>query len=222
MKYAAMAAAIFDMDGTLIDTMPVWRNAAANYLSHLGVHVDPNLGTRFFDLTVVEAAEVIRNEFSVDLSIAEIEAGIFAEVGRSYREEAPFKPGAVEFVRLLARKQIPMCIVSSGSKPLISAALERAGVLDCFTEIFGAAQTGIDKRQPTMFMQAAELMGAEPVRTWVFEDALYAVRTVKPFGFRTVGIADELSAGMADQLAAEADLYWEEYPQQLPVEMLGW
>lgn len=218
----AIKAAIFDMDGTLIDTMPIWRSAGANYLSRLGVDVDPHLGARFFEMTVAETAEMIRREFCVDLSIEEIETGIFTEVERFYREEAPFKSGAIEFVRLLAEHEVPMCIVSSGTKPLISAALQRAGVLECFTEIFAAAQTGIDKRQPTMFMQAAELMGAQPFRTWVFEDALYAVQVVKPFGFHTVGIADELSAGIANQLAAEADLYWEEYPHEIPPIMLGW
>lgn len=109
-----------------------------------------------------------------------------------------------------------MTVVSSGSEGLIRPAFRRLGIEEMFTQYFASSETGMHKREPTMFLQAAGAMGSVPEDAWVFEDAVYAVRVANAAGFHTVGIADDASRGESDVLASEAEAYWEEYPGEIP------
>ena len=212
--------AIFDVDGTLLNTMRMWRNVAVKYLAQLGVTVNPELGARFFEMTLPESAQLMREEFQLPYSVHEIMEGIHAAAANAYRQECQLMPGAGDFVRALHARQIPMTIVSSGSEDLIRAALSRLGLEDCFRAVFASTQTGLSKREDTMFLQAAAVMGSRPEETWVFEDAPYAVRVAKAAGFRAIGIADENTRGYWDQLRAETEDFWYEYPSELPSYLL--
>ncbi|MCI7552137.1 MAG: HAD family phosphatase [Actinomycetaceae bacterium] len=212
--------AIFDVDGTLLDTMPLWRASAGKYLETLGIDADPAQNRRFFTLTVAESAELLRSEYGLKQSIEQISDGIRRAVVAGYREDAPLKPGAGEFLKSLAERDVPMSIVSSGSVHLIRAAFERLGIDQYFSSYFTAAETGLHKREPTMVLAAADSIGVTPKDAWVFEDALYAVNVAKAVGFHTVGIADALSVDEAGDLAAATEAFWHEYPSTIPDIML--
>ena len=212
--------AIFDCDGTLLDTMPLWREAAARYLSGLGIEVDKALGAKFFEMTVPESAQVIRDEFNLDSTVEEITTGIYETVAQEYHDKVGLKPGAGEFIKALTRHGIPLTVVSSGSEALIRPALARLGLEQNFMKILASSETGLHKRQPDMFLTAARLMGAKPEDIWVFEDALYAVRIAKTAGFHPVAIRDEASLAEREALEAEAEAYWEEYPAEIPAAWL--
>lgn len=215
-----MRAAIFDCDGTLLDSMPLWRESAARYLAGLGIEVDVALGDEFFEMTVEESAHFIRDKFTLTQPVTEIIDGIHQVISREYCESVGLKPGAREFIAALARWGIPMTVVSSGAESLIRPALARLGLESYFLEILASAETGLHKRQPDMFLMAARLMGAKPEETWVFEDALYAVRITKAAGFHPVAILDEVSLAEREALEAEAEAYWEAYPAEIPAAWL--
>ncbi|MDY6077699.1 HAD family phosphatase [Mobiluncus sp.] len=212
--------AIFDCDGTLLDTMPLWRDAAGRYLETLGVHVDECLGARFFEMTLPESAQLIREDFGLKKTVSEITHGIKDAVYLGYLEEVQLKPGARDFLNALVEADVPMAVVSSGSEALIRPAFARLGIEDMFAGYFASTETGLHKRQPAMFHHAAELMESAPGDTWVFEDAVYAVRVANEAGFHTIGIADEASRAHSDVLSAETEAYWEEYPTGIPDFML--
>ena len=212
--------AIFDVDGTLLDTMPLWRGAAGKYLTSLGVDVDDGLGARFFEMTLPESSALIREEFGLEMSVADIVHGIKDAVYTGYLEEVQLKPGARDFLGVLADANVPMTVVSSGSEALIRPAFARLGIEDMFAGYFASSETGLHKRQPAMFEHAADLMGSKPGDTWVFEDAVYAVRVAKAAGFHTVGIADEASRAHADVMEAETEAFWHEFPTAIPDLML--
>ncbi|NMX02698.1 HAD family hydrolase [Mobiluncus mulieris] len=215
-----ISGAIFDCDGTILDTMPLWRHAASKYLSGLGIEVDRALGAKFFEMTLPESARVIREEFDLDSTAEEIITGIYGVVSREYHEKVGLKPGVGKFITALTQRGIPLTVVSSGTESLIRPALARLGLETSFMAILASSETGIHKRQPDMFLTAARLMGAKPEDIWVFEDALYAVRIVKTAGFHPVAIRDEASLSEREALEAEAEAYWEEYPAEIPAAWL--
>lgn len=208
--------AIFDVDGTLLDTMPLWKNAAGNYLNSIGVEVDTPLIETVFSKTLPESARFIRDEYHLDATIPEILDGIMRSVYMGYLKTVDLKPGAREFLLALHERDIPMAIVSSGTEELIRPAFRRLGIEDLFTAYFASSETGVHKRQPTMFLDAAESIGTHPRNTWVFEDAAYAAAVADKAGFHTIGIADETSAAEEQLLRSITEDFWEVYPPRIP------
>lgn len=198
---------IFDVDGTLLDTMPVWHDAGARFLATLGIEAEEGLGDRLFTETVETGAKYIIKEYGLDMTVKQVAEGINNQVAHAYREEADFKPGAKELLDAIRKEKIPMTIATSTHRPFIVAAFERLGVLDYFTEIYTASEVGKTKEEPDMFFIAAEKMGTKIENTWVFEDGLYAAKTARKFGFGTVGIYDEVSTKDEREMKELVDYY---------------
>lgn len=202
-------AAIFDVDGTLLDTMPVWTTSGVRYLKSLGIEADPGLPETLFKMTVDMAAMYMKETYHLTQSPKEICRGVLDLIEGFYFEEAPFKPGARELLEELKEAGIPMAIATSTHKHCILAAFDRLGYTEYFDAILTCPEMGTHKSEPDIFFEAARLMNVEPNETWVFEDGLYAVKTAKKAGFKTVGIYDEVSKADQEELKALSDIYVE-------------
>jgi len=185
--------AIFDMDGTLLDTMPLWDRAGALYLSGLGVEAEEDLGKRLFPMTTAEAAAYLQSTYRLPLSIPAIAEGIHRTVEGFYLHDAPLKPGVSAFLHRLHALGIPMAVATVTERDCTAAALKRTGVLPLFKAVFTADEVGRGKDQPDIYLKAAEALGSAPARTLVFEDALHALCTARAAGFCTVGVYDDAS-----------------------------
>lgn len=202
-----LKGAIFDVDGTLLDTMPVWTTAGIRYLQSLGIEAEPGLADVLFKMTVDMAAEFLKEKYDLPQSLDEIRRGILGMVEAFYFHHAEFKPGARELLEALKTAGVPMTIATSTNKYCILAAFDRLGYTDYFDGILTCPEMGTHKSEPDIFFAAAKLMGTKPSETWVFEDGLYAVKTAKTAGFKTVGIYDEVSRGDQEELGDWADIY---------------
>lgn len=200
-------AAIFDVDGTLLDTMPVWSGSGVRYLASLGIEAEPGLTEKLFKMTVDMAAVYMKENYGLSQSIEEICRSVLETVEGFYREEAPFKPGARELLEELKAEGIPMAIATSTNQHCILSAFDRLDYTEYFDAILTCPEMGTHKSKPDIFLEAARLMNVDPSETWVFEDGLYAVKTAKKAGFKTVGIYDEDSEADQVELEALADEY---------------
>lgn len=199
---------IFDVDGTLLDTMGTWHDCGARYLmKRFGIEAEPDLGDKLFADTATSGAAYIIRTYHLDQTVEQVAQGIIDEMADFYRNEAQPKEGAVELLDELQSRGIPMCIVTSTDEFCIDAAFTRLGFHKYFTKIYSANDLGMLKSEPDIFWMAARDMGTEPADTWVFEDGLYAVETAKKAGFPTVGIYDETSEQDHQALKREADLF---------------
>lgn len=201
--------AIFDMDGTLIDSMPYWKNLAAEYLSSKGVDiVPPDILKRIAPMTMTESAELFKQEFGLKGDIA---AEMNAMIGEHYRRDIPLKPGVREYLRKLQSRGVTMCAASATAEYLMDACLTRLNVRDCFAFLLSCETVGAGKNRPDVYFTAAKHLNAEPSATAVYEDAVYAIQTAKSAGFHVVGVYDPAANwDEAVKIADETIQNWEE------------
>ena len=207
-----ITGAVFDVDGTLLDSMSVWDTIGEDYLRSIGYQPRENLNEVFKDMSLAQAARYYQTEYGVTLSIEEIMDGVNSLLERFYRGQAQLKPGAGEFVRELSRRGVKLCIATATDRYLVEAALERCGVLSYFGRIFTCTEAGHGKDEPDIFEAALLFLGTEKSKTVVFEDALYAVRTAKGDGFPVAAVYDSHEKRQ-EELKALADIYLTDFSE---------
>ena len=204
--------AIFDVDGTLLDSMFIWDTIGEAYLRSIGYQPKENLNETFKNMSLHQAARYYQTEYGVTRSIDEIMDGVNAMLERYYRFEVPLKPGVAELLERLRQSGVRLCITTATDRHLVEAALDRCGVLSCFGEIFTCNEVGHGKDEPDIFEAALCFLGTRREETLVFDDALYAVRTAKEAGFLVAAVYDSHERSQAE-VRARSDLYLEDLTQ---------
>ncbi len=198
--------AIFDMDGTLVDSMAYWKGLAGEFLAKHGVDTVPEaLMERMKPMTMTQSAALMIEEYHLAGTPAAVAAEINAMMEHHYRTDVPLKKGAADYLRRLKNRGVRLCVASATARPLMEACLGRLGVGDCFDFLLSCEEVGAGKDQPDVYVAAAERWRASPQQIAVYEDALYAARTAKNAGFYVVGIYDESAAPHWKELTALAD-----------------
>ncbi len=202
-----ITGAIFDLDGTILDSMPIWDNAGENYLKRIGITAEPNLGKILYSMSMSEAAEYLKNRYHPALTSEAIINGINLTIENFYNCQVQLKDGAAEFLKELKQSGIKLTLATSSDRKVIEYALKRLKVINYFSRIFTCTEIGAGKEKPDIYLKAAEFMETDIKTTWVFEDALYAVKTAKKAGFKTVGLYDVSSITDQDEIKRYCDIY---------------
>ena len=203
-------AAIFDADGTLLDSMGQWNLVPYKYVKSLGEAADENIAEKLFTMTISEAAEFIIDEYKLSVTVEEAVEGMDAIIREFYKNDVKLKYGAGELLEFFKSRGIPMVIGTSTDRDCIEVGLERTGISAYFDRIYTSTEVGKSKEKPDLFIQAMEFMESSPDETIVFEDGLYSLRTAATLGMKTVGIFDEVSLSNQKELKELADLYVDE------------
>ena len=200
--------AIFDFDGTLVDSMPYWQMEERNFLTQRGVTAPEEMDAtseRIKPLGILEASEVMVRRFRFPDDPKEVAAGFVAAMSVRYRESIPAKDGAREYLDALKRAGVRMGVASGTGAELIEACLRRLGMRDYFEFALSCLDVGAGKDRPDIYFAAARRLGANPAEIAVYEDSAIAMRTVKGAGFYGVGVYDAQGAAHWDELQALAD-----------------
>lgn len=200
-------AAIFDMDGTLIDSMPVWHDAGARFLRKKGITPEAHLGDKLFTLNSASGAEYLIRNYHLPMDQNAVAQALSEEMRDYYSNEAAYRPGAEKLLDQFRSAGIPMVILTSTDGYLVEIALKRVGALDYFQHIYSSGDLKLSKGEPEIFRLVLSDLGTEAGHTAVFEDGLYAIRTANSEGFFTVGIREEISAGDQEAIERKSDLY---------------
>ncbi|MCD8222940.1 MAG: HAD family phosphatase [Clostridiales bacterium] len=186
--------AIFDMDGTLIDSMPYWERLASDYLVSKGAGaITPELFERIIPMTMKESAALFIRELGLSGTPESVAREMYEMIENRYRNDIPLKPGVREYLIKLRRDGVRMGVASATAEPLLRLCLGRLGVLDCFEFLLSCEMVGAGKKQPDIYLEAARRLGSLPEETAVFEDAFFAAQTAANAGFYVVGIYDKSS-----------------------------
>lgn len=207
--------AIFDVDGTLLDSLSIWDTVAEDYLRSLGIEPRENLAETFKTFSLEQSAEYCRSVYGVKQSVKEIMDGIDAMMETFYRQTAPLKPGVTEFLRALAQNGVKMAVATATDRHLIEAALTRCGVRAYFLDMFTCTSVGKSKNEPDIYRAAREALGTKKEDTWVFEDAYHAAKTAADDGF-PVAVLFDASEDEQDALKKTAKLYLRSFEDALP------
>ena len=202
-----ICGAIFDLDGTLLDSNPYWDKAPNAYLASIGKQGREHLSKEIFHMTLPQAADYLIAEFSLSQSREEIVNGVNAAIRRFYLEEIPVKPGVSALLAALRARGLSLAVASVTDKSLVEAALRRFGLWESFAAVVTTDEVGVGKQEPDVYLRAAELIGCTPGETLVFEDALHALQTAKRAGFHTVGVYDAESDALQEKIRAESEFY---------------
>lgn len=199
-------AAIFDMDGTLIDSMPYWNNLSIEFLQSKGItEIDENIWDIVESMTMRDVAEYFKKRYGIPMTYEEMKTEMNAIMQRHYEEDVPLKKKVIPLLKKMHDEKIKMAVASATDERLMRICLARLGVLDYFDEILSCETLHTTKKQPLIYQKAAELLGATTEETAVYEDALYAATTAKNAGFYVVGIKDYQSEAEMEGLIKTVD-----------------
>ena len=206
--------AIFDMDGTLVDSMGYWDAVCAEFLTELGVYSE-EVFDQLKPMTVPQSAEFLKTEFGISRSPQEVIERMCAIMQAHYENDVQPKSGVYDFLDALQQRGVRMCVASSTPVYLIDICLKRLQMRRYFDFLLSAEEVGTGKNEPYIYLETAKRLGAKPAETMVFEDAMIAGITAKRAGFRTAAIYDENSAQEWDAFSAQTDFAFADWHEAL-------
>lgn len=205
--------AIFDLDGTILDSMFIWDNIGDEYLKSLGIQPKENLRETFKTFSLYQTACYFKSEYGVKLSARKIMRGINKMVEDYYINTVILKKDVLEFLDYLKSNGVKMCIATVTDKYLVKAALKRCGADKYFSRIFTCSSVGKSKEEPDIYRKALKYLKVKKCETVVFEDSLYAAKTAKNDGFLVAGVFD-VHEKSQKELKALSDFYITDYSRR--------
>lgn len=202
---------IFDMDGTLVDSMWVWGEIDQVYLGKYGLQVPADLSDEIRGMSVMQTALYFQSRFGIQDTVEEIIAKWNEMAWEKYTTEVPLKPGALLFLKYLQYHKIPCAIATSNSGVLAQGVLQSLKIRDYFAAIVTGEEIHNGKPAPDVYLEAARRVGVSPAHCFVFEDIPDGLQAAKAAGMRCAAIEDASSAHVREQKRELADYYIKDY-----------
>lgn len=187
----AVAGAIFDCDGTLIDSMPLWNQVFRDLVSAHGAYLSDEVFDEGEPLSADEECIWLHERFGIGESAEQLTAELRALIREAYATRIEAWPGVKGFLDELRAAGIPMVIATSTPADDVAVALQAQGLSDYFSDIIFAGDVGRSKEYSDVYFAACERLGSTVGDTWVFEDAPFGLATARAAGFRTVCLLND-------------------------------
>ncbi len=204
-------AVIFDLDGTLVDSMNVWKKLDIDYLEQNGINIPNDFSDEIEGMSITEKAVYVKERFNVEGDAESIKRQWHKMIEGHYRKDIKLKNGVKEFFELLKLKNIKMSIASSNSKELIEIALKTHGLDKYISHITTSCEVKKGKPAPDVYIESARKLGVREVNCLVFEDVPNGIRAAKNAGMKCCAVYDDFSKDMDDLKKELADYYIYDY-----------
>lgn len=203
--------AIFDADGTLLDSMEIWENVTPQYLEKRGHSLTSELAKKLATVSIEEGTKLIKDAYNLSETCEEIQNEILSSIENFYKNDVLLKPGVYKFLEDLYKKNVPMVVASAGNKELMEAAFSRLGISHFFKSIITCSQLKVNKSVPDIYLHAASILGTNINETMVFEDSLTAIKTAKNAGFLVCAIEDFSNKNDLDEIKKYCDVFVKDF-----------
>lgn len=202
-----ITGAIFDMDGTLLNSMDYWALVAEEYLNGQGITPTDNTNKRFLEDGMKAWFEDCQKRYGLSASYADAKSGIYALMAKRYENDVCLKDGVYELLEKLYQNNVKMCLATATDREAVEKILKKLGIEKYFSRIFTTGEVGVGKREPLIYQLALEYLGTDKETTYVFEDAIYAMKTAYTNGFKVVGIYDKNVYATEDEVKSFCHVY---------------
>lgn len=182
-----MNYSIFDVDGTILDSMEVWNTLASQYVQSLGMVPEKNLDEIVSDMSLEQSATYLKNHYKINKQEERIISEILNFISDFYEYEVKLMPGFKEFISHYDSMNV---IGTSCDEELVKIALIRLGVLNYFEDIITCSKVNKSKDDPDFYLACAGVLKQKPKDIVVFEDADYCIDVARKAGFKVVKIKD--------------------------------
>lgn len=207
-----ITGAIFDLDGTLVDSMWMWRRSFGDVLEDLHINMTPDFFKRVEAISLYDGCVACIEEFNLPLSAEELYEKFLVYVQTVYSHNIESIVGAADFLRELFDAGIPLAIASSTPSRAIHVALEAQGMEKFFKAVVCTEDVGgVDKAKPDVYLEALRRLGTDKAHTWVFEDAEFGVHTAQTEGFPVVALFNGKDGRDLEYMKAHSDLLAHDY-----------
>lgn len=209
-------AILFDLDGTLIDSMWIWEEVDRVYMEQLGLEYEKiKLQENINGMSFTETAEFFKKTFDIPESIDEIKATWVKMAEDFYRNKISAKENVPELLSKLKGRGIKMGIGTSNTRELLHMIVEKEGIAPYFDTMRTSCEVKAGKPHPDIYLKVAEDLGINPENCLVFEDIPEGVQAAKNAGMRVCAVYDAYSEEHKESLTANADYYIHNYSEVL-------
>ena len=200
-----MKGCIFDLDGTLLDSMDVWGKIDVDFLQIRGIVVPSDYMNSISSMSAAECAVYTIKRFNLSDSVDGLMREWNDMAAYAYGHTVRMKPYAKEYLSALRERGVKLAVATSLAAELYEPALRGQGIYDWFHAICNSDEVGCGKSQPDIFLLAAQKLGVAPGDCLVFEDILPAIKSAKNAGMKVCGVYDKAAAGDWEQIKTTAD-----------------
>ena len=204
-------AFLFDLDGTLVDSMWMWGAIDIEYLGKFGIPCPKDLQKAIEGMSFTETAVYFKERFSLPDSLEQIKADWTAMSIEKYRTEVPLKPGVRRFLEEAAERDIKMAICTSNGREMVDAVLSALKIRDFFSCVITGCEVAAGKPSPDIYLEAARRLSVKPEECAVFEDVPAGILSGKRAGMTVFAVEDDFSKGMEQEKRRLADGYMDGY-----------
>ena len=208
-------AVLFDLDGTLVDSMWMWKSIDIEYLARFGYDCPEDLQKSIEGMSFSETAVYFKERFSIPDTLEQMKADWTQMSIDKYRYEVPLKPGAGEFLKELKRRGIKTGIATSNGREMVDAVLKALQIEEYFDVVTTACEVAAGKPAPDIYLKVAETLGAAPEDCLVFEDVPAGILAGKRAGMEVCAVEDDFSLSMTEEKKKLADYYIKDYDELL-------
>lgn len=204
-------AVLFDLDGSLVDSMWLWRDIDIEYLARFGVELPEDLQSCIEGMSFSETAAYIKERFQIPVSVEDMKRDWNTMALDKYSHEVPLKGGAEQFLNYCKERNIKLGIATSNSVELVTAVLNALKIKDYFTAVVTGCEVAKGKPAPDVYLEAAKRCDTMPEHCLVFEDIVAGITAGKAAGMRVCAVDDIYSRHQLEQKKQLADYFIHDY-----------